>query len=166
MQPHIVQINTSSGGVPKKPIPKGIVTTRRVLGDDWNDKEFHGWPDQALCLFSIELIEELKKEGYPLFPGAMGENFTTSGLDFRKVRIGQRYRAGKDVEFRITKIRKPCQTITVYGATLPKATYDLEVKAGNVNTFKWGRSGYYAEVLREGEAFPGDPLILLNPGDI
>jgi MOSC domain-containing protein YiiM len=162
MTPHLVQINVSRGGVPKCPIPQGQVTFTRVEGDDWNDKKYHGFRDQAICLYSTELIEELTAEGYPLFPGALGENFTTQGLDFRTVRLGQVYRVGEHVQMRITKIRKPCQTIAVYGKGIIAALYDLEVKRGNVQTPKWGKSGYYAEVLREGIVRPGDPIVLLK----
>jgi len=162
MTPRVVQVNISAGGIPKKPIPTGTVTFNKVEGDNWNDRRVHGWPDQAICLFSVELIDELKAEGFPLFPGAMGENFTTQGLDFRTVRLGNVYRVGSEVEIRITKIRVPCRTITVYGEEIIKATYDLEVKHGNVNTPKWGRSGYYAEVLKEGRVHPGDPIVLVD----
>jgi MOSC domain-containing protein YiiM len=161
MTPRVVQINISKGGVPKKPIPEGRITFSRVEGDDWADKKHHGWSDQAVCLFSVELIDELKKEGYPLFPGALGENLTTKGLDFRMMRLGSIYRVGEKAEIRITKIRTPCKTITVYGEGIIKATYDLDVKQGNVNSPKWGRSGFYAEVLTEGVVRPDDPILLL-----
>ena len=162
MNPHVVQINISSGGIPKKPVPFGRVVFGKVEGDDWNDRRYHGWPDQALCLFSVELIEELKAEGFPLFPGALGENLTTKGLDFHKVRIGEVYRVGQEVEIRITKIRVPCRTITMYGEGIMRATYDPEVKRGNVNTPKWGRSGFYAEVLKEGVIHSGDQIDLMG----
>jgi MOSC domain-containing protein YiiM len=158
----VLQINVSPGGVPKKPIPEGHVTFARVIGDDWNDKKHHGLPGQALCLFSVELIEELRQEGFPLFPGAMGENFTTEGLDYRRVHPGDTYRVGPEVSIRITKIRKPCRTITVYGEGIIKATYDAAVKAGDTTAFKWGRSGFYAEVLREGTVHPGDSIELVQ----
>jgi MOSC domain-containing protein YiiM len=41
-----------------------------------------------------------------------------------------------------------------------KATYDAEVRAGNVHTPRWGRSGFYAEVVKEGTVHAGDPIIL------
>jgi MOSC domain-containing protein YiiM len=160
MTPHVLYINISPGGIPKRPIPEGRVTFTRVEGDDWNDKKHHGWRDQALCLFSIELIEELKAEGYPLFPGALGENITTEGINYREVRLGDVYRIGNDVEVRISKIRTPCRTIAVYGEGIMRATYDVEVRRGNVNSLKWGRSGYYAEVLREGIIRTGDAIVL------
>lgn len=158
MTPRIVQINVSRGGVPKHPVVEGRVTFTRLEGDDWNDKRHHGLPGQAICLFSVELIEELKAEGYPLFPGALGENFTTEGIDYRTVRIGDTWHIGNQVVIRITKVRGPCRTITAYGEGIIKALYGQEVRQGNVNAWKWGRSGYYAEVLREGIVLPGDPI--------
>jgi MOSC domain-containing protein YiiM len=158
--PRILQVNISQGGIPKKPIPAARITFSRVEGDDWANKRVHGLPGQAVCLFSLELIEELKAEGFPLFPGALGENLTTEGIDFRRIRIGDVFRAGEEAEIRISRIRVPCRTITVYGEGIREATYDAEVKQGNVETPRWGRSGYYAEVLREGTVRPGDPLVL------
>jgi MOSC domain-containing protein YiiM len=160
MTPRILQINVSSGGVPKRPIPRGEITHQRLRGDDWNDKKHHGISGQAICLYGVELIAELRDEGYPLFPGALGENLTTQYLDYRTVRLGQIFSVGKEAVIRITKVRVPCRTITVYGDGIIKALYDVEVKRGNVQTPKWGRSGFYAEVLRVGTVCPGDPMIL------
>jgi len=158
--PHIVQVNISPGGVPKRPVPEGHVTFSSVKGDDRNDKKHHGFRDQALCLFSIELIEDLNAEGFPLFPGALGENLTTEGIDYRKVRLGDVWHVGGQVSLRITKVRVPCRTITVYGNGIVRALYDLDVKQGNVYTQKWRRSGYYAEVLHEGIVRPGDNITI------
>jgi len=160
--PHLIQVNISQGGVPKYSVPEGRVTLTRVEGDDWNDKKFHGLPGQAICLYSLELIAELTREGFPIFPGALGENFTTEGLEYHSVRIGQTWRVGNEVVIRITKVRGPCRTITVYGEGILRAIYDSEVKRGNVHSPKWGRSGYYAEVLREGTVRPGDPITILS----
>jgi MOSC domain-containing protein YiiM len=157
--PHIVQVNISRGGVPKTSVPEARVTTLRLEGDDWNDKKHHGLAGQAICLFSVELIAELVREGYPLFPGALGENFTTEGLDYRRIRIGDIYLVGSDVEIRITKVRTPCRTITVYGEGIIRATYDAAVRQGDITSPKWGRSGYYAEVLREGVVRSMDPIV-------
>jgi MOSC domain-containing protein YiiM len=150
----------SQGGVPKRPIPRGEVTYQRVRGDDWHDKKHHGLPGQAVCLFSVEQIEQLRAEGYPLFPGSLGENFTTQYLDYRMTRIGQVFTVGKEVTIRITRVRRPCRTISVYGSGIIKAIYDAEVKAGNIHAPKWGRSGFYAEVLKEGIVYPGDSMAL------
>ena len=149
-----------TGGVPKRPIPRGEVTYQRIRGDVWNDKKHHGLPGQAICLFSVELIEELRAEGYQLFPGSLGENFTTQYLDYRTMRIGQVFAVGKEVVIRITRVRGPCRTISVYGSGIIKAIYNAEVKSGNIHTPKWGRSGFYAEVLKVGTVYPGDSMAL------
>ncbi len=154
----LVQVNTSLGGVPKRPLSEARVFFDRVEGDNWNDRLRHGTAGQAVLLYSTELIDEMKEEGFPLFPGALGENFTTSGIDFRSVRPGQMFRIGAEVEIRITKIRKPCHTIAVYGRGIEEATYDAAVKAGDSSSPKWGKSGFYAEVLKEGIVRPGDPI--------
>lgn len=160
MTPRLLQLNISSGGIPKRPVSSARLTFSRVEGDSWNDTQRHGHPDQAVCLFSIELIEELKAEGYPLFPGALGENFTTQGVDYRQIRQGDIFRVGKEATIRITKVRVPCRTIAVYGEGILRATYDADVKAGNILSPKWGRSGFYAEVLQEGVVSVHDPLIM------
>src|SRR5512138_1532122 len=120
----LVQVNTSRGGVPKRPVSEARVYFDRVEGDDWNDKLRHGTAGQAVLLYSVEMIDEMKGEGYPIFPGALGENFTTTGINFRALHPGQMFRIGADVEIRLTKIRKPCHTIAVYGTGIEQATYD------------------------------------------
>jgi MOSC domain-containing protein YiiM len=162
MSPRLVQVNISPGGVPKHPVSEGRVTFTRIKGDDWSDKKRHGLPGQAICLYSVELIDQLQGEGFPVFPGALGENFTTEGIDYHFTRIGDAWRVGKEVVIRITKVRGPCRTITVYGEGILRAMYDIEVKRGNVLSQRWGRSGYYAEVLQEGVVRPGD-LITFFP---
>lgn len=154
----LVQVNTSGGGVPKRPVSEARVFFDRVEGDDWNDKLRHGTTGQAVLLYSAEMIDEMVREGFPLFPGALGENFTTTGIDFRTVRPGQMFRVGAEVEIRITKVRKPCHTIAVYGTGIEQAAYDAAVKAGDATSPKWGKSGFYAEVLKEGIVRPGDPI--------
>jgi MOSC domain-containing protein YiiM len=162
MTPHLLQVNISQGGVPKHSVLEGRVTLSCIEGDDWNDKKFHGLPGQAVCLYSVELVEQLRNEGFPIFPGALGENFTTKGIDYSFVRIGETWRVGKEAVIRITKVRGPCRTIAVYGEGILRAIYDIEVKRGNVHSPKWGRSGYYAEVLREGIVRRGDSITILS----
>ncbi len=76
------------------------------------------------------------------------------------MRIGQVFAVGKEVVIRITRVRGPCRTISVYGSGIIKAIYNAEVKSGNIHTPKWGRSGFYAEVLKVGTVYPGDSMAL------
>ena len=78
------------------------------------------------------------------------------------MRIGQRYRIG-DVLLEITKLRSPCDTLSVYGfGKIQKAVYDQDVKAGNAASPVWGLGGFYASVLQAGTIRPGDPIHLLD----
>ena len=157
----LIQISVSPGGVPKRPIPSGIVTPLGITGDGHAHPEIHGGPRKAILLVTSEGIDELKAQGFALYHGALGENLTTRGLNRRDVRIGQRYRVG-EVLLEIVKVRAPCDTLSVYGRGIQKAIYDLEVKAGNVASPLWGLSGFYASVLQTGTVHPGDPIQLLD----
>ncbi|MEX2237060.1 MAG: MOSC domain-containing protein [Dehalococcoidia bacterium] len=106
----VVQINVSGGAVPKTPVERAQVGSLGLAGDDHNDKKNHGGPDRALCLFSMELIDDLRAEGHPIAPGTVGENLTISGIDWATVMPGKRYAAG-EVEFEITSYTTPCTNI-------------------------------------------------------
>ncbi len=56
----IVQISVSPGGVPKRPVPSARVTALGLEGDVQGDREHHGGPERALCLFSQERIRALQ----------------------------------------------------------------------------------------------------------
>jgi MOSC domain-containing protein YiiM len=157
----IIQINISPGGIPKRPIPEAIITAEGIRGDRWSHPDIHGGPNQALLLITSEGIDELIAQGFPLFPGALGENLTTLGLDRRQMRIGQRYRAG-EVFIELTKRRAPCATLNIYGPGIQHAIFDAQVKAGDPSSPRWGLSGFYARVLRGGAIRPRDPIALIE----
>ena len=157
----IIQINISPGGIPKRPIPEAMVTAEGIRGDRWSHPDIHGGPNQALLLITSEGIDELIEQGFPLFPGALGENLTTLGLDRRQMRIGQRYRAG-EVFIELTKRRAPCATLNMYGPGIQQAIFDTQVKAGDPSSLRWGLSGFYARVLRGGAIRPQDPIALIE----
>ena len=94
MQGVIVQVAVSNGGLPKLPVSGGLIASLGVEGDRHNHPEVHGGPRKAVLLVSCEIVDELKARGYPLFYGALGENLTTRGIDFRRLRVGDRLRAG------------------------------------------------------------------------
>jgi MOSC domain-containing protein YiiM len=157
----IVQINVSPGGVPKRPIAEAEVTVEGIRGDSWAHPQIHGGRNQAVLLITSEGIQELMAQGYPVFPGALGENLTTAGLDRRDMRIGQRYRAG-DVMLEITKMRAPCTQLDVYGPAIKNAVYDAQVNAGDPASPRWGLAGFYARVLHSGFIRPGAIIELVD----
>src|SRR3954464_11819049 len=106
----IVSLNISPGGVPKVSVPWAHVDFGGMEGDRQKHRMFHGGPDRALCLYSVELIEALRAEGHPIKPGATGENGTIGGIDWRDVPPGARLELG-DVEIEITGYAVPCKSI-------------------------------------------------------
>jgi MOSC domain-containing protein YiiM len=155
----ILQINISRGGIPKLPVSEGVLTPLGIEGDWHTHPQIHGGPEKAVLLITLEGIEELIARGYPLYPGAMGENLTVAGLDRRQLRLGQQLRAGTGM-IEITRPRGPCAALDVYGSTLQNEIYDALVKAGDPSSLRWGLSGFYARVLERGVIRPNDIISL------
>ncbi len=154
-----MQINRSPGGVPKLPVAEIIVSARGLDGDDWAHPKFHGGPQQAVLLIALEVIEFLKSEGHHVFPGALGENFTVQGLDHRRWRSGQRFRAG-GVLLELTKLRQPCSALNPYGKGIQARLYDERCKNGDPESPVWARGGFYASVIEPGTVRSGDIISL------
>ena len=157
----IVQVSISRGGVPKRAIPEADIGPLGIAGDDHAHPEIHGGPRQAILLIAQEAIADLTAQGFPLYPGALGENITTLGLDHKQWRPGQRWRVGQAiVEF--TKVRAPCSQLSVYGPGIQKAIYDARVDEGDPSSPRWAMSGFYARILQPGIVRPNDPISLLD----
>ncbi len=161
MRGTIVSVNVSAGGVPKEPVEEAFIGPLGLEGDQVAHPEIHGGPQQAVLILTTDAIEELERAGFPVFPGALGENLTVNGLDRRWIRPGQRYRAG-DAILEITKLRRPCLTIERYGAGIGRAVYDDRVKAGEAGSPRWGLGGFYAAVVQPGRVSIGAPVALLE----
>lgn len=157
----VVQINTSRGGVPKRAVPEAVVTPLGLDGDLHNNPTIHGGPQKALLWITSEGLGELAASGFPLYAGALGENITTQGVDRRMLRVGQRWRIG-EIVINLTRVRTPCSTIAVYGRGIGEAVYDLDVKAGDASSPRWGLSGFYAAVEKPGSIRVGDAVALLD----
>ena len=114
-----------------------------------------------MLLITAEGIEELAAQGFPLTYGSLGENLTTSGIDRRYFRSGQRWQIGAEVVIEITKRRAPCQSLNVYGPGIQAAVYDSLAAAGDPSSPKWGLSGFYASVVQPGAIRPGDDIVLV-----
>jgi MOSC domain-containing protein YiiM len=150
-------INVSDGGVPKLPRPHAQIRASGVEGDRQADRVFHGGPDRAVCLYSLELIEALQGEGHPIVPGAIGENLTIQGVEWIDIRPGARLEFG-DVLLEVTRSTTPCHKIAAAFADGEFTRVSQKVHPG------WSR--YYARVLREGLVTTGDRLVLAPPASL
>ena len=148
--PRIHQLNVSPGGVPKRPVPRARLTPLGLEGDAVRHADIHGGPDRALCLYALERIEALRAEGHPVFPGSLGENVTTVGVDFDALEPGDRLALGPEALVEVVSYTTPCRTI-----------------AGSFHDRAYGRihhrthpgwSRVYARVLAGGPLEPGMPI--------
>ena len=157
MPGRIFQLNTSPGGVPKLAIREAEVTELGLTGDDHKFPDIHGGPERAVCLFSLERIQELQAEGHPIFPGAVGENVTISGIDWNKVTPGQKLSLGDEVLLEITSYTSPCNSI-------PESFVAGEYQRISQKLHP-GYSRVYARVLRPGRIRIGQPVQLNGKTD-
>jgi MOSC domain-containing protein YiiM len=152
-QQGIVQaINVSNGGVPKVAREWAEISSSGVYGDRQEDRLFHGGPDRAVCLYSLDLIEALRGEGHPIVPGAVGENLTIHGIDWADIRPGARLEIG-EVLLEVTRATTPCHKIAAAFTDGEFTRVSQKVHPG------WSR--YYARVLREGIVTTGDRVTLV-----
>ena len=159
----VLQINVSRGGIPKLPVESAMARAEGLEGDGHANPNVHCGPRQAVLVIAAEAIAELQALGYALYPGALGENITTEGIDYRTWRAGQRWRIGDHTVLEFTKLRTPCQTLFRYGAGIHAAIYDERVKAGDPSSPKWCMSGMYASVITPGVIQPGDSVVAVEP---
>lgn len=150
------QLNVSGGGVPKLPVEEFRVRLSGVDGDAQSDLRHHGGPERAVCLFSLERIEEFRAEGHPVAPGSTGENVTVSGIDWSLVVPGARLRLGDDVVIEVSSYTAPCHKNAQWfaGGDFNRMNHQLHP----------GCSRVYARVLEEGVVRDGDAVELIAEG--
>lgn len=142
------QVNASSGGVPKRPLPAGRISRAGLIGDRQETRKHHGRPWQSLCLWTAEQIDALAADGHPIGYGSAGENLTLRGLTWSEVTAGTRLRIGTAL-VEITAEAIPCRK---NGRWFTDGRFS-RLKAD-------GRR--YARVLEEGDVAPGD-LVVVEP---
>lgn len=148
---HSIQL--SDGGVPKLPVVQVSITKTGLEGDRQRNLKYHGGPNRAVCLFSLERIEALQAEGHPIDPGSTGENITVRGLDWNLAEPGVRMLVG-EAELELTSYVKPCKNIRNSFLNSEIHRISQRVHPG------WSR--VYARVLNSGLVRSGDPVKLLE----
>ncbi len=146
----VTQLSVSPGGLPKVAVDVADVTWKGIEGDRQATRVHHGRPWQALCIWSLEVIDDFRRAGHPLEPGRAGENITVSGLPWAEVRAGVRLRIGEVL----------CE-VSAY--TLPCKSNSRWFIDGDFNVMHHERgpvSRVYATVLEPGRVATGDPAVL------
>lgn len=104
-------------------------------------------------LIHEELHEELRKAGFMVVPGQMGENVTTRGVDLLGLPAGTRLHLGDGAVVEVTGLRNPCVQLNSLQPGLMAATLERDEKGGLVR-----KTGVMSIVLADGEVRPGDPI--------
>lgn len=127
------------------------ITKLGVRGDEQADLSVHGGIEKAIYVYPAEhyafwndlLTRELKKP-VTLQPGALGENFTTTGLLETHVFVGDQLIIG-DLQFSVVKLREPCF----------KFNAALNYKGAAKAMLQSGFSGWYLRVNQGGHLTAG-----------
>jgi len=144
----VASVNVSKGGVPKLPIERAWVGTLG-LDADGHDSPMHGGPIAAVCLYSVEAIARVAADGHTAFPGAYGENLTLEGIDWGRLREGDRLAIGDDgLEIELTRYSAPCSK---------QARWFVDERIARISHMVHPEdSRWYARVLAEGPVATGD----------
>ena len=150
MSGSVHSVNISSGGVPKSAVTSASVRKAGVEGDFNIFRDSRGGaPDRAVCIFSLERIEDLKKEGHPIEVGSTGENITLEGVQWDALREGLRIEVGNAV----LELSEPCAPCSKIGESFVERRFsriDYEYEKG------WSR--WLARVVQEGRVSVGDSV--------
>lgn len=109
-------------------------------------------------LIQSELFDALVEQGHAVFPGEMGENITTRGLDLLALPVGTQLRVGADAVVKLTGLRNPCSQIDAFQAGLMAAVLDRDGQGRLVR-----KAGVMAIVLHGGNVAAGDTVQVLLP---
>jgi MOSC domain-containing protein YiiM len=112
-------------------------------------------------LIPAELFDELRAAGYNIYPGDLGENVTTKGVELDRLPLGALLKLGNSAVVELTGLRTPCVLIDRFRAGLKGCM----IRSGKINPrFKCGVLG----VVRSGGSiakgdivqakFPAGPL--------
>jgi MOSC domain-containing protein YiiM len=109
-------------------------------------------------LLHAELFDELVERGFAVFPGDMGENVTTRGLDLLALPQGTVLRLGDQAEVELTGLRNPCSQIDRFQPGLTAAVLDRDASGDIVR-----KAGVMSVVRRGGVVRAGDPIVVQLP---
>ncbi len=118
--------------------------------DDPNLRQVH--------LIHEELFAELRRSGFDVGPGAIGENVTTRGIDLLALPAGTRLRLGSAAVVEVTGLRNPCSQLDAFQPGLMAAVLGRDAEGRLVR-----KAGVMAIVIRGGDVAAGDAITVELP---
>ena len=109
-------------------------------------------------LIHAELHDELNAKGFDIFPGQMGENITTKGIDLLVLPTNTKLYIGEKAVIQVTGLRNPCAQLDNFKKGLMAAVLD---KDGQGNIIR--KAGIMGIVLADGIVNAGDSINIQLP---
>lgn len=109
-------------------------------------------------LIHAELFDELKRKGFHIRDGEIGENITTVGIELLRLPRGTVLRIGDTAKVEVTGLRNPCKQLDALQKGLMKAVLDKD-KDGNLIR----KAGIMGVVVEGGEVKMGDEITVELP---
>ena len=109
-------------------------------------------------LIHAELHDELRRRGFDVGPGQMGENVTTRGVDLLALPTGTRLALGDEAIVEVTGLRNPCVQLDRFRQGLMAVVLDRDEQGSLVR-----RCGVMGVVLRSGDVRAGDAIAVELP---
>lgn len=103
----IISINISSEKhLKKQSIQKGVMIENFGLKGDAHA----GDKIRQISLLDVESINKIKNKLPDIKFGDFAENLTTEGIDFSKIKVGDKLKIGKSIILEVTQIGKECHS--------------------------------------------------------
>ena len=109
-------------------------------------------------LLHAELFDELMAAGFAVWPGELGENITTHGIDLLGLPTGTRLHLGDEAIVELTGLRNPCSQIDRFQPGLTANVLERDANGALVR-----KAGVMAVVRRGGVVRAGDAISVQLP---
>jgi len=109
-------------------------------------------------LIHSELFDELKKKGFVIQNGEIGENITTEGIELLCLPKDTILSIGQTAKILITGLRNPCKQLDLLKPGLMKALLDKDEEGNLIR-----KAGVMGIVLEGGEVKIGNKIIVELP---
>jgi len=109
-------------------------------------------------LLHAELLDDLRRDGFDVQPGQMGENITTSGIALLDLPRGTLLQLGQDVVLEVTGLRNPCRQIEAFR---PGLLHRVARRCADGSIERL--AGIMSIVLAGGTVRPGDAISVILP---
>ncbi len=105
-----------------------------------------------------ELLDDLKKQGFRVGPGVLGENITTTGIDLLELPRETVIQFGPNSAVRVTGLRNPCRQLDQFQSGLLDAVLE-RTEFGELIR----KAGIVGIVTEGGHIKPGDAISVTLP---